>query len=957
MAKTLTCTVFVWFFLFGLSVIAGSIIYNKYFVYKNDGNALYANTPADEWLLVGGLTSTSAIFRIRLAQDGVALESGDHRLVVSVNQNLLAPVSVQAVNATSGNAISPDYGLYSVTVRDLKPRTKYFYGVQYNSGLTLNTTLEGKFSTPAKEGTPFSFSVAVGCCAWTGSKAGVFDVIRQDNEDLHMFLHLGDFHYEQIQSDSVLERLDAISTVLNSSDQAQLYRSMALNYIWDDADFLGINTPEQVLEPNSNASQSAMLAYQAAFPHYPLAASSEDADDILNGIDPDNATASQVEILNSTFGIPVYHAFTVGTVRFVVSDLQSERTNNTIYSQQQKEWIFQELQQADNYDFMVFVTSKPWIGVPTDNNRDEVFGSWMSEEYLTNRSDLSVFISEVMLGDDGPQNLLLLGGDAQMVAFDDGTNTYFGPYTNDMPYSFPILQSAPLDRPGSHYGGPYSDGCYAFASERTFQYSILSFDIPEQDGGDSAPCITIESYQWDHWGFQTQILAKKTCGKLFRQSVPAQFSNSPQCTIKWFSTSTVVLFGIEVGLLVILTFWTFIVDCRDELLKRTKKFFCSVFSIVVAAFSACSIVYTAVFTPRIAEAVPQYNLRISIVIAIAMLILMIFALLVVCCCCFKAKKPEDDAGAQIDDDPESALIKDLPDHDNSDAEWEGKETDLNDELGLNDKAKLACGQNEPSVPTSIYRPIVIRKATTSAVSEKQLPIGIVLAGGEKLHKEGLKGQGVRVAVIDTGVDDMHPGFHGQVKKRVWLRFGPESKEDDHGTSVAGTIHLLAPDAEIYDYRVFGTDGVFSEEQAIAKAIREAADDGCNVINISLGAPVPNNDIWDSVQHAYSKGAIMVCAAGNDSRSVRLTNEICFPGSYKECICVAAVSKRNGFPVAAFSNNNPLIDYAVDYAATATNVLSFKPGGGFQMMSGNSMACRTLLPALYYSTHLFLCPAN
>ena len=196
-----------------------------------------------------------------------------------------------------------------------------------------------------------------------------------------------------------------------------------------------------------------------------------------------------------------------------------------------------------------------------------------------------------------------------------------------------------------------------------------------------------------------------------------------------------------------------------------------------------------------------------------------------------------------------------------------------------------------------------------------------------------------MGVIDSGIDDEHPGFNGQVKKKVWLRFGEPGEEDDHGTHVAGIIHLMAPEAEIYDYRVFGDEGVFQEDQAVAKAIREATDDGCKVINMSICGPVPNGLILDAVKHASSKGVVMLCAAGNGGPDKPVTNEICFPCSYEECIGVAAISKRNGFPVAFYSSSNPLIGYAMSYASVGVDVISFKPGGGYQSMTGSSLACR------------------
>jgi len=214
-----------------------------------------------------------------------------------------------------------------------------------------------------------------------------------------------------------------------------------------------------------------------------------------------------------------------------------------------------------------------------------------------------------------------------------------------------------------------------------------------------------------------------------------------------------------------------------------------------------------------------------------------------------------------------------------------------------------------------------------------LPQGIKITGGAKLRDAGYTGKGVKVAVIDSGVDKDHPGFNGKVTKQVWYRSGSPLSSDYHGTHVAGTVHLMAPDAEIYDYRVFGRTGDYSVDRSIVLAIDQAVTDGCNVINMSLGGPSPFGQIRRAVKRAYNAGIIIVCAAGNEGDGNAFTNEISYPATYTECISTAAVQKKDGLPVASFSNSNN----AVDYAGIGVNVLSFKPGGDVMRLSGTSMA--------------------
>jgi len=232
----------------------------------------------------------------------------------------------------------------------------------------------------------------------------------------------------------------------------------------------------------------------------------------------------------------------------------------------------------------------------------------------------------------------------------------------------------------------------------------------------------------------------------------------------------------------------------------------------------------------------------------------------------------------------------------------------------------------------LTRPYVERSG--GQLSQGKLPVGCILHGATKLHAAKLDGKGVKVAVIDSGIDDKHPGFHGKAIQKKWFRHGTSLSEDDHGTHVAGTIHFLAPQAELHDYRVFGENGI-DGDKAIAESIRMATDDGCQIINMSLRVSYPVREgVEAAVKYAAKKGVIMVCAAGNSGDGDALTNEMyAFPARWKETISVAAVSKKADLPVARFSESNT----EVDCAAIGVEVVSLKPGGGFQTMQGTSMA--------------------
>lgn len=166
---------------------------------------------------------------------------------------------------------------------------------------------------------------------------------------------------------------------------------------------------------------------------------------------------------------------------------------------------------------------------------------------------------------------------------------------------------------------------------------------------------------------------------------------------------------------------------------------------------------------------------------------------------------------------------------------------------------------------TLAKPYVLRRGARAHQinSSDKLPQGCVLHGAEKLHTAGLDGRGVRVAIIDTGIDKQHPDLEDKVVKQVWYRSGTPLSIDDHGTHVAGTIHFMAPKANLYDYRVIGKEGEIESDAAVAQAIRDAVAEGCQIINISIRISYPVlKAIRRAVKYAHGKGVVMVCATGN-----------------------------------------------------------------------------------------------
>jgi subtilisin family serine protease len=205
------------------------------------------------------------------------------------------------------------------------------------------------------------------------------------------------------------------------------------------------------------------------------------------------------------------------------------------------------------------------------------------------------------------------------------------------------------------------------------------------------------------------------------------------------------------------------------------------------------------------------------------------------------------------------------------------------------------------------------------------------------HWKATRGKNIKVAVLDTGIDEAHPDLKDAIddaRDFTRSRFGPIDRHG-HGTHTAGTMGArqndigvvgVAPDCRLLIGKVLGDDGSGSSA-TVAAGIDWACDAGADVISLSLGSPEPDDTLLAAVQRAASKGKFIIAAAGNDGRD----NSVNYPARWRDTIAVAAVD-ANG-QVADFSSRGP----EVDIAAPGENILSTWPNGGYAKLSGTSMA--------------------
>ncbi len=215
---------------------------------------------------------------------------------------------------------------------------------------------------------------------------------------------------------------------------------------------------------------------------------------------------------------------------------------------------------------------------------------------------------------------------------------------------------------------------------------------------------------------------------------------------------------------------------------------------------------------------------------------------------------------------------------------------------------------------------------------QQVPWGI-----DRVNAKGAwsvtRGAGVKVAVVDTGIDFDHPDLKVAGGFNAIDNSKPFKDDNGHGTHVSGTIAAqdddkgvvgIAPAVSLYGVKVLNADGSGTFADVIA-GIQWTVEHRMDVANFSLGASQGTDALKDAVKAASDGGVAIIAAAGNSGGAVG------YPAAYPDCIAVAA--SDSGDKVASFSSRGP----EVAVIAPGVAVYSTYMGGGYQKLSGTSMA--------------------
>jgi subtilisin len=181
--------------------------------------------------------------------------------------------------------------------------------------------------------------------------------------------------------------------------------------------------------------------------------------------------------------------------------------------------------------------------------------------------------------------------------------------------------------------------------------------------------------------------------------------------------------------------------------------------------------------------------------------------------------------------------------------------------------------------------------------------GVKRIGAGTAHDAGSKGLGVKVAIIDSGIDTTHPDLAANYVGGYDFVNDDDDPMDDagHGTHVAGTVAAedngagvvgVAPEADLYALKVLDSDGSGYYSDVIA-ALQWAVANGIQVTNNSYGS---SGDPGPIVKAAFdlveAAGILNVCAAGNRGRPSGSGDNVIYPARFESCVAVAATDKTD-----------------------------------------------------------------
>jgi hypothetical protein len=366
---------------------------------------------AISYFSIGALSDTSFMIK-------GATPSGDSGSIsLFINNNAVASSQPDS----SGN--------FKLVAQNLTSATQYTFDLSYNnSRLNLNKNI----NTLPSRGAAFTknFTITASSGAKSGSSSGIFTNLL--NTTSNMFFYLGDMFSDSVSSDNANDFTNSYINVLASPSQKNLFQSLPLVYTYNELDY-------------GNAA-AVRKAYADFFATYTLP--------------------------NTSQGI--YQQFYIGSVLVLVTDSRAfiSSDNKSMFGTDQKNWLINSIKAASTDNTVkgiIILFTQEWVYDENAYSRDMVKQSRLSysESFNSEKQEIANAIGSINFNNSNGANfksVLMMSGDAKMLAFDNGTNNFFG--------SFPYLVCGSLDMKGSCYGGPFTHGYFFYETSQYCKVTI-----------------------------------------------------------------------------------------------------------------------------------------------------------------------------------------------------------------------------------------------------------------------------------------------------------------------------------------------------------------------------------------------------------------------------------------------------------------------------------------------------
>lgn len=278
---------------------------------------------------------------------------------------------------------------------------------------------------------------------------------------------------------------------------------------------------------------------------------------------------------------------------------------------------------------------------------------------------------------------------------------------------------------------------------------------------------------------------------------------------------------------------------------------------------------------------------------------------------------------------------------------------------------------EPDGTLSAIEPAAVDSSGVAAQWEYDNAWGVTRIGSKAAHEAGFTGAGVKVAVIDTGIDYVHdqppeleppvvdPEFLGNYAGGWDFVNGDADPMDDngHGTHVSGSLAAeangylvvgVAPEVDLYALKILDSAGSGDESNLIA-ALEWAVANDIDVVNMSLGTPTPNAALEAAVANAGAAGLLMVAASGNTStlEEIFYGCPVRYPAAYPQVLATTFTNENDA--LTGYSCTGPEVDFAAPgnqiYSPVPVGSCTYCSPNGYLPLDGTSMASPHLAGAV------------